>query len=138
MGSEPLGKFSTLVDSPTSYEHTDSSRHDPICLVLNMKLLRSYYSGRRLANLYLGTAEVSCRFSRAKQKGAINWVFKHLGIRADPGCIDRERIGRQCFSAPQVWRSSRMFSSSVRLDSSYERLSGTIRVHGFGFSAGVY
>jgi len=45
VGSEPLGKFSTLPDSSTSYEHTDSSHHDPICLVLNMELLQFYYSG---------------------------------------------------------------------------------------------
>ena len=30
VGSEPLGKFSTLSDSSTAYQHTDSSRDDPI------------------------------------------------------------------------------------------------------------
>src|ERR1700731_4820082 len=29
VGSEPLGKFSTLLDSSTTYQHVDSLRHDP-------------------------------------------------------------------------------------------------------------
>jgi hypothetical protein len=44
VGSEPLGQFSTLPDSSTAYQHTDSHRHDPICPVLNMKLLQFYDS----------------------------------------------------------------------------------------------
>jgi hypothetical protein len=42
--SEPLGKFLTLSDSSTAYQHADSSRHDPFCRVLNMELLQFYYS----------------------------------------------------------------------------------------------
>ena len=44
MGSEPLGKFSTLLDSSTAYKNTHSSRHDPFCRVLSMELLQFYYS----------------------------------------------------------------------------------------------
>jgi hypothetical protein len=44
VSSEPLGKFSTLPDSSTSYQLLDSHRHDPICGVLNMELLQFYYS----------------------------------------------------------------------------------------------
>jgi len=44
VGSEPLGKFSTLLDSSTAYKHADSHRHDPFCRVLNMQLLQFYYS----------------------------------------------------------------------------------------------
>jgi hypothetical protein len=54
LGSEPLGKFSTLLDSSMAYKNTDSHRRDPFCRVLNMELLQFYYSVRatgRLANL---------------------------------------------------------------------------------------
>ena len=44
LGSEPLGKFSTLLDFSTVYQRADSHRHDPICRVLNMELLQFYYS----------------------------------------------------------------------------------------------
>jgi hypothetical protein len=50
VGSEPLGKFSTLLDSSTAYKQTDSSRHEPFCRILNKELLQFYYScssGRR-------------------------------------------------------------------------------------------
>jgi hypothetical protein len=54
VGSEPLGKFSTLLDSSTAYKNADSHHYDPFCRVLNMELLQFYYSGRatrELANL---------------------------------------------------------------------------------------
>jgi hypothetical protein len=54
-GSEPLGKFSTLLDSSIAYKNSDSNRHDPFCRVLSVELLQFYYSGRRLADLYLDT-----------------------------------------------------------------------------------
>jgi hypothetical protein len=44
VGSEPLGKFSTLLDSSMAYKNSDSHRYDPICRVLNMELLQFYYS----------------------------------------------------------------------------------------------
>jgi hypothetical protein len=53
LGSEPLGKFSTLLDSSTAYKDSDSHRHDPFCRVLNMELLQFYYSGWTLADLNL-------------------------------------------------------------------------------------
>jgi hypothetical protein len=40
VGSEPLGKFSTLLDSSTAYKNADLSRYDPLWRVLNMELLR--------------------------------------------------------------------------------------------------
>src|ERR1700680_3241489 len=43
-GSEPLGKFSTLLDSSTAYQHADSHRHDPIRRVLSMELVHFYCS----------------------------------------------------------------------------------------------
>jgi len=46
VGSEPLGKSSTLSDSSTAYQHVDSHRHDPIRCVLNMELLQFYYSAK--------------------------------------------------------------------------------------------
>jgi hypothetical protein len=51
VGSEPLGKFSTLLDSSTAYQHVDSYRHDPFCRVLNMELLQFYYSRRATEKL---------------------------------------------------------------------------------------
>jgi hypothetical protein len=54
VGSEPLGKFSTLLDSSTAYKNSNSHRYDPFRPVLNMELLQFYYSGRatgELANL---------------------------------------------------------------------------------------
>ena len=42
--SEALGKFSTLSDSPTAYQHVESHVHDPFCPVLNVELLQFYYS----------------------------------------------------------------------------------------------
>jgi hypothetical protein len=42
--SEPLGKFLTLSDSSTVYQHVDSCHHDPFGRVLNMELLQFYYS----------------------------------------------------------------------------------------------
>ena len=44
MGSEPFGKFSTLLDSSTAYKNADLSRYDPFCRILNMELLQFYYS----------------------------------------------------------------------------------------------
>jgi hypothetical protein len=44
VGSEQLGKFSTLLDSSTAYKNADSFRHDPFCRVLSMELLQFYYS----------------------------------------------------------------------------------------------
>jgi hypothetical protein len=44
VGSEPFGKFSTLLDSSTAYKNPDLSRHDPLCRVLSMELLQFYYS----------------------------------------------------------------------------------------------
>jgi hypothetical protein len=44
VGSEPFGKFSTLLDSSTAYKNFDSFRHDPFCRVLIMELLQYYYS----------------------------------------------------------------------------------------------
>ena len=41
--SEPLGKFFTLPDSSTAYQHADSFRHDAFRRVLNMKPLQFYY-----------------------------------------------------------------------------------------------
>ncbi len=42
MGSEPFGKFSTLLDSSTAYKNADSHHYDPFCSVLNMELLQFY------------------------------------------------------------------------------------------------
>jgi hypothetical protein len=36
VGSEPLGKFLTLLDSSTAYKNADSSRLYPSCHVLSM------------------------------------------------------------------------------------------------------
>ena len=44
VGSEPLGKFSTLLDSSAAYKNADLYCHDPYCRVLNMELLQFYYS----------------------------------------------------------------------------------------------
>ena len=44
MGSEPLGKFYTLLDSSTAYKNANSSHHDPFGHVLNIELLHFYYS----------------------------------------------------------------------------------------------
>jgi hypothetical protein len=58
VGSEPLGKFSTLLDSSTAYKHADSHRYDPFCRVLSMELLQFYYSGPKqleLADIYVHT-----------------------------------------------------------------------------------
>jgi hypothetical protein len=44
VGSERLGKFSTLLDSSTAYQHVDSRCHDPFHRVLNVELLQFYYS----------------------------------------------------------------------------------------------
>jgi len=43
-GSEPFGKFSTLLYFSTGYQHVDSHRHDLFRRVLNMELLQFYYS----------------------------------------------------------------------------------------------
>jgi len=43
VGSEPLGKFSTLFDFSTVYQKDWLYRHDPICRVLSMELLQFYY-----------------------------------------------------------------------------------------------
>ena len=44
VGSEPLGKFSTLFDFSTVYQKDWFYRHDPICRVLSMEILQFYYS----------------------------------------------------------------------------------------------
>jgi len=44
VSSEPLGKFSTLLDSSATYKNDDSSRYDLFCRVLNMEPLQFYYS----------------------------------------------------------------------------------------------
>ena len=62
--SEPLGKFSTLPDSSTAYQHAVSHRHDPICRVLNMELLQFYYS-RFAPQLMKSTGEGHLQFAAA-------------------------------------------------------------------------
>jgi len=44
VGSEPLGKFSTLFDFSTVCQKDWLYRHDPICRVLSVELLQFYYS----------------------------------------------------------------------------------------------
>jgi len=51
VGSESLGKFSTLFDSSTACKNSDLSRHDPLCRVLSMELLQFYYS-RMMATMF--------------------------------------------------------------------------------------
>jgi len=43
VGSEPLGKFSTLPDSSTVYQHTEFYCSDPFRRLLNVELLQFYY-----------------------------------------------------------------------------------------------
>ena len=43
-GSEPFGKFSTLLDFSTAYKSSNLNRYDLICTVLSMELLQFYYS----------------------------------------------------------------------------------------------
>ena len=64
VGSEPLGKFSTLLDFSTAYQHGHSHGCDPICGVLNMKLLQFYYS-----NLH-ETREVSWPRDSSRNRGS--------------------------------------------------------------------
>jgi hypothetical protein len=51
VGSDPFGKFSTLLDSSTAYKNADSHHYDPFCSVLNMELLQFYYSASRTGDL---------------------------------------------------------------------------------------
>lgn len=44
VGSEPLGKFSTLSDSSTAYQQRALSHSDLLWPVMNMELLQFYYS----------------------------------------------------------------------------------------------
>jgi hypothetical protein len=44
-GSDPFGKFSTLLYFSTAYKSDESSRHGLICTVLTIELLQFYYSG---------------------------------------------------------------------------------------------
>ena len=44
VGSEPLGKFSTLPDSSIAYQEWVLTRSDRLCPVLTMELLQFYYS----------------------------------------------------------------------------------------------
>ncbi len=50
-GSDLLGKFSTLLYFSTGYQTCLLHRYDPICRVLNMELLRFYYSVRATRKL---------------------------------------------------------------------------------------
>jgi hypothetical protein len=43
-GSEPFGKFSTLLDFSTAYKSVKLNHHGLICTVLSMELLQFYYS----------------------------------------------------------------------------------------------
>jgi len=65
VGSEPFGKFSTLLDSSAAYKNLDLSRQDRFCRVLNMELLQFCYSGiaafagRRIAATLTKGADVA-------------------------------------------------------------------------------
>ena len=61
VSSERLGKFSTLPDSSTSYQHDDSHRHDPICRVLKMELLQFYYSWSDRTGRLAGSWPIICK-----------------------------------------------------------------------------
>jgi hypothetical protein len=44
VGSDPFGKFSTLLDFSTAYKFTELTRDAAICTVLIVELLQFYYS----------------------------------------------------------------------------------------------
>jgi len=74
VGSEPLGKFSTLSDFSSAYQHTDSHRHDPIYRVLNMELLQFYVSVRcvpalRIDSEVIVAFRLGCWFDGVRQSG---------------------------------------------------------------------
>ena len=62
VGSKPLGKFFTLSDSSTAYQHIDSHHYDPVWPVLNIELLHFYYTESKLWIAGAATAESSADF----------------------------------------------------------------------------
>ena len=44
VGSDPFGKFSTLLDFSMAYKPNELRQDDPICTVLMVELLQFYYS----------------------------------------------------------------------------------------------
>ncbi len=98
VSSEPLGKFSTLTDSSTAYQHTHLRPSDPICGVLNAELLQFYYS------IPPENHERDSRLDPLKDGFKCNQDFSPIILWRGPWLIMKsDETSRSLANSPPVW-----------------------------------
>ena len=135
MGSAPLGKFPTLLDSSTTYKNADSHRSDRFCSVLNMELLQFYYS-RTVTLLRLHRGSLGTRLMSPNPKVRLDRVqlVSWAPQGRKPPALEGYKVVRDCFVKRQTTiatyarnRHYQSLSDDTKIFWQYQRLKPWLR-----------